>query len=134
MNRSQIREQAIICVYQSLLLKADIYEIINNNIENDQVKRDLFFLNISVNVIEHYEYLKNIIDSKLSGWDFARLGYIEQAILLVGTAELLSEDADKAVIINEAVEYAKKYADYDSFKLINGVLDKVWVKNGQLNH
>lgn len=125
MNRSQKREQAIICVYQSLVLDADIYEVINNNIEDDQVKRDLFFLNITANVIEHLEYLKNVIDDKLQGWDFDRLGYVEQAILLVGVAELLSEEADKAVIINEAVEYTKKYADYDSYKLINGVLDKL---------
>ncbi len=125
MNRSQKREQAIICVYQSLLLDTDIYEIINNNIEDDNVKRDLFFLNITANVIDHYGYLKELVSSKLTEWDFDRLGYVEQAILLVGTAELLSEEADKAVIINEAVEYAKKYADYDSFKLINGVLDRI---------
>lgn len=125
MNRSQKREQAIICVYQALLLDADIYEVINNNIEDDQVKRDLFFLNITANLIEHYDYLKDVIEGKLQGWDFDRLGYIEQAILLVGVAELLSEEADRAVVINEAVEYSKKYADFDSYKLINGVLDKV---------
>ncbi len=125
MTRSQKREQAIICVYQSLLLKSDIYESINNNIEDDNVKSDLFFLNITANLFDHLEYLKNLIEDKLDNWEFDRLGYIEQAILLVGVAELLSEDADKAVIINEAVEYTKKYADYDSFKLINGVLDKI---------
>lgn len=125
MTRSQKREQAIICVYQSLLLKNDIYESINNNVEDDSVKRDLFFLNITANLFDHIEYLKNIIEDKLDNWDFDRLGYIEQAILLVGVAELLSEDADKAVIINEAVEYTKKYADFDSFKLVNGVLDKI---------
>ena len=125
MNRSQKREQAIICVYQSLLLENDIYEVINNNIEDEDTKRDLFFLNITANLMDHLGYLKNLIDEKLENWDFERLGYIEQAILLVGVAELLSEDADKAVIINEAVEYTKKYADYDSFKLINGVLDKI---------
>lgn len=125
MNRSQKREQAIICVYQSLLLDKDIYEVINNNIEDEDTKRDLFFLNITANLMDHLGYLKNLIDEKLENWDFDRLGYVEQAILLVGVAELLSEDADKAVIINEAIEYTKKYADYDSFKLINGVLDKI---------
>lgn len=126
MNRTQTREAAIICVYQSLLLKKDIYEVINNQIDDQKIKSDLFFLNITANLFEHLDYVKNIISDKLQNWDFDRLGYIEQAILLVAVAELLSEDADKAVIINEAIEYTKKYAGHDSFKLVNGVLDKIW--------
>lgn len=125
MKRSEIRENAIICVYQTLLLKNDIVESINNNIDDEKVKKDIFFLNITVNLFDHLQYLKNTIEPLLEDWAFERLGYVEQAILLVGVAELLSEDADKAVIINEAVEYSKKYAGYDSFKLINGVLDRV---------
>ncbi|NLC54272.1 MAG: transcription antitermination factor NusB [Erysipelothrix sp.] len=125
MNRTQIRELGIICVYQSLVLKKDIYEVINNHVEDATVKRDLFFLNITTNLFEHFDYVKNIVSEKLENWEFERLGYIEQAILLVAVVELLSEDADKAVIINEAIEYTKKYADTDSFKLINGVLDKI---------
>ncbi len=129
MNRTQIRELGIICVYQSLLLNKDIYEVINNHVEDEKVKGDLFFLNITTNLFEHFEYLKNIVSEKLDNWEFERLGFIEQAILLVATVELLSKDADKAVIINEAVEYTKKYADADSFRLVNGVLDKIWVRN-----
>ncbi len=129
MNRTQIRELGIICVYQSLVLKKDIYEVINNHVEDATVKRDLFFLNITTNLFEHFDYVKNIVSEKLENWEFERLGYIEQAILLVAVVELLSEDADKAVIINEAIEYTKKYADTDSFKLINGVLDKIWKNN-----
>ncbi len=125
MNRTQKREAGIICVYQSLLLKKDIYEVVNNQIEDQTVKSDLFFLNITVNLFEHLDYVKNIVSEKLENWDFDRLGYIEQAILLVAVVELLSEDADKAVILNEAIEYTKKYASADSFKLINGVLDKI---------
>ncbi|NLY62502.1 MAG: transcription antitermination factor NusB [Erysipelothrix sp.] len=125
MNRTEIREQAIICVYQSLLLNTDIYEVINNQVDDKKVKRDIFFLNITANVIEHKTYLQEMIESKLNNWAFDRLGFLEQAILLVGVAELLSEDADKAVIINEAIEFTKKYAAADSFKLINGLLDQI---------
>lgn len=129
MNRTQIREAGIICVYQSLLLNQDIYDVINNHIEDDKIKGDLFFLNITTNLFEHLDYVKNIIIDKLVNWEFERLGYIEQAILLVAVVEILSEDADKPVIINEAVKYTKKYAGEDSFKLINGVLDQIWKHN-----
>lgn len=125
MNRTQKRELGIICVYQSLLLKKDIYEVINTQVEDQKVKSDLFFLNITANLFEHFDFVKNKVEEKLVNWEFDRLGYIEQAILLVATVELLSEDADKAVIINEAVEYGKKYTDADSYRLINGVLDQL---------
>lgn len=129
MNRTQMREAGMICVYQSLLLKKDIYEVINNQIDDQSVKSDLFFLNITANLFDHIDMVKNIVSEKLDNWEFDRLGHIEQAILLVAVVELLSEDADKAVIINEAIEYTKKYADHDSFRLINGVLDKIWKLN-----
>ena len=125
MSKTQIREAGIICVYQSLLLKKDIYFIINNQIDDVEIKKDLFFLNITANLFEHFDYLKEKISKQLSNWSFERLGYIEQAILLVAAVELLSADADKAVIIDEAVRYAKIYCDDDSYKLINGVLDQL---------
>ncbi|NLC33865.1 MAG: transcription antitermination factor NusB, partial [Erysipelothrix sp.] len=116
---------AIICVYQSILLKCDIFEVISNQVENEKVIKDLFFLNLTANVIEHKPYLTKMVADKLSNWTFDRLGFMEQAILLVAVAELLSEDADKAVVINEAIEYAKKYTAADSYKFINGVLDQL---------
>lgn len=125
MNKTQIREAGIICVYQSLVLNKDIFYIINNQIEDEKLRGDLFFLNITANLFDHFTYVKDVISSKLDNWSFDRLGYVEQAILLVATVELLSEDVDKPVVIDEAVKYAKKYADADSYKLINGVLDQI---------
>lgn len=129
MTRTEVREAGIICVYQSLLLKQDIYEVINNQIDDPAVKGDVFFLNITTNLFEHFDMIKKMISDKLENWEFDRLGYVEQAILMVAVVELLSEDADRAVIINEAIEYTKKYSDQDSYKFVNGVLDKLWKNN-----
>ena len=41
----------------------------------------------------------------------------------LGAYEILVEKTDKAIIINEAVELAKKLADEKSPQFINGVLD-----------
>ena len=48
---------------------------------------------------------------------------IEQAILEMATAELISTDTPKKVVINEAIEIAKEYATDDGYKYINAVLD-----------
>ncbi|CAM3574070.1 transcription antitermination factor NusB [Erysipelothrix urinaevulpis] len=59
----------------------------------------------------------------LNHWRFDRLGYMEQAILILACSELEIGLQDKAIIVNEAVRISKIYADDDSYRLINGVLD-----------
>ncbi|MBN3860340.1 transcription antitermination factor NusB [Neisseriaceae bacterium PsAf] len=51
---------------------------------------------------------------------------IEKAILLIACHELkTSPETPFPVIINESVELAKGYAKEDSYKFINGVLDRL---------
>ncbi len=51
---------------------------------------------------------------------------VEQALLRMGTFELRSRiDVPYKVVINEAVALAKKFGATDSYRYINGVLDKV---------
>lgn len=69
-------------------------------------------------------YIKEIT-SYLNRWQFTRLNYVDQAILLMARAELKLAENDKAVIIDEAVNLAKEFSDVDAFKYINGVLDKL---------
>ena len=65
------------------------------------------------------------ISKHLKRWTFERLNYLDQAILLVGAAELDVKKVDKAIVINEAINLAKEYCDDDAFKYINGVLDQL---------
>lgn len=54
------------------------------------------------------------------------LGAIELSLLRIGTYELSERiDVPYKVVINEAVNLAKKFGATDSFKYINGILDKV---------
>lgn len=58
--------------------------------------------------------------------DIGQLNPIELAILRLGTFELSGRiDIPYRVVINEAVELAKKYGATDSHKYVNGVLDKL---------
>ena len=66
---------------------------------------------------------KNRLDSSVVKW--WRVNYIDQAILLVATSEILTAKVDRAVAIDEAVNIAKEYSDDESFKYINGVLDQI---------
>jgi N utilization substance protein B len=54
------------------------------------------------------------------------LSPIERAVLVIGAWELVHRlDIPYRVVINEAVELAKRYGGTDGYKFVNGVLDRV---------
>ena len=59
------------------------------------------------------------------GWNIDRLDKTGSAILKMGIYELKYTDTPEIVVINEAVELAKKYSDDSVRKIINAVLDKI---------
>jgi N utilization substance protein B len=69
------------------------------------------------------------LDKLLAGlarnWSIARMAIIDRNILRIGAFELEAADAPRNVVINEAIELAKKFSTADSGKFINGILDKI---------
>jgi N utilization substance protein B len=60
-------------------------------------------------------------------WKFERISIIVKLILRYAIWELSIKNVDPALAINEAVELAKGYAEKDSYRFVNGILDS-WVK------
>lgn len=129
-NRKISREKAVIGIYQYLLTECDL-ESIYAYLESESIlvknESNLDFSKSLVNaVIENKNELMAAISEHLkSGWSFERLGYIERAILLVASCEMIKLDMPKTIIINEAVELCKTYCDDESYKYINGVLNSI---------
>jgi N utilization substance protein B len=75
--------------------------------------------------------LENLIkiDAKLQdvsvNWKLSRMSVIDRSVLRLATYELLESDTPTRVVLNEAIELAKKYGAEDSGKFVNGLLDKV---------
>ncbi len=81
-------------------------------------------------IIKAYRDKKDDIDGVIkelaSGWDIDRLFKIDKDILRISITELLFiKDAPVKVVIDEALELAKKYSTDDSPSFINGILAKV---------
>lgn len=66
----------------------------------------------------------------LANWRFERIGVSTKLILRFATWELEQSDTDSRIVINEAVELAKAFAEKDAYKFVNGVLDRL-VKQAQ---
>jgi N utilization substance protein B len=72
--------------------------------------------------------IDNIIQRYAINWDIKRIAIVDRNILRIAIFEIIAIlDIPIKVIINEAIEISKKYSTKDSFKFINGILDKVKV-------
>lgn len=123
-SRHKLRETAMTCLYQSFLLNKDIKQVVYDNTENNEI--DPFLYTVTIDAMKYKQIYIDKINEKLrDDWEFKRLGYIEQAILMMACCELDLETAPKAIVIDEAVTLSKKYCDDEAYKLLNGVLDKL---------
>ena len=67
--------------------------------------------------------LDEIIGKHCENWRFERLAAIDRAILRLAIHEMSSSDTPPKVVLNEAVELAKKFSSKESGAFVNGVLD-----------
>ncbi len=64
-----------------------------------------------------------MVGAHLAGWSWERLGVLERSILKVAAYELMHEtDVPVAVIIDQAVELAKRFCSAEAGALVNGIL------------
>ena len=81
-------------------------------------------------VQEKLSEIDKIINDNTEGWDTARMGKVELAILRLAAYEIVfDEDIPDSVAINEAVEIAKKYGQESSGAFVNAVLGKIVKSN-----
>ncbi len=80
--------------------------------------------------LENNQEIDTILDHCADNWTIQRINKVDLAILRLATTELLfMRDVPSAVIINEAVNMAKKYGIDDSGKFVNGVLGSIYKKH-----
>lgn len=124
-SRSKLRETAMIILYQIDIcrtqnIKYDIDDIIKGNqkIENNFVNE------IVHGVIDNENEIISVANKYLIDWNIERLDKTGSCILKMALYELMKTDTPEIVVINEAIELAKKYSDDSVRKIINAVLDK----------
>ena len=86
-------------------------------------------------IAEAYKNNHKAVDEQiqkfLKGWDISRLVKMDKDILRIAITELLfTKGAPVKVVVDEAVELAKKYSTEDSSSFVNGILANVIVENG----
>ena len=127
MTRHELRYKAMTILYQAFLYDSNNIEYNISDIISEQLEEESKFVNNLVKgVIEHIIEIDELANRYLEDWDILRLGFTDQAIIRMGIYEILWTDTPDVTCIDEAVELAHEYSDEKVFKMINGVLDKVY--------
>ena len=72
------------------------------------------------------EEIDKAIEEAASNWRLDRIAPVDRTILRLGTWELTGEPGTPAaVVLDEAVELAKRFGEADSPAFVNGVLDAI---------
>lgn len=125
-TRSELREKVMTILYQLNLYKVnkithEIDEVIKENVEIENE----FIKDMVYGVTTYYDELTSIANEHLDKWTIDRLDSMGAAILRMSIYEMKYMDTPDLVVINEAIELAKKYSDDAVRKMINAVLDKL---------
>jgi N utilization substance protein B len=85
-------------------------------------------------VADGLEKLDEIIRKASTNWRLERMARVDRNVLRLGAWELLHADGvPRAVILDEAVELAKRFGSEDSGAFVNGVLDRVATDLGRVD-
>ncbi|NIM59171.1 MAG: transcription antitermination factor NusB [Candidatus Aminicenantes bacterium] len=77
-------------------------------------------------IISDQEKIDNIIQQVSEHWRISRMAIVDRNILRMAVFELLYEkNIAPAIIINEAIEIAKKYSGDEAATFVNGILDAI---------
>lgn len=121
-HRSDARERALILLYEAETRGSTLDEVLA-----DQVVRpdDLTRLLVS-GVAEHAGPIDELIAGHARGWTIERMPVIDRNVLRLAVFELVGRaEVPVAVVIDEAVELAKRFSTDDSGRFVNGVLSAI---------
>ena len=85
-----------------------------------------FAVKIFRGTVDHLAELDDMIQAQAENWRLSRMAVVDRNIIRMSVYEFLHEtDTPKLVIIDEAIEIAKKFGTQKSSQFINGILDGI---------
>src|SRR5215210_2271932 len=89
------------------------------------VPRD-FSNNLALGAISHLDEIDNLIKKRAENWRIQRMAVVDRNILRLAIYEFLYEsETPKTVVINEALEIARRFSTFEATQFINGILDAI---------
>lgn len=127
MSRRRSRERALQSLYQMDIGQVPLAEALEHVLaESSKPVDEPFLRKIVEGTYEHKTELDEIIDRYSVGWETERMPSVDRNVLRIAAFEFIYHpETPEGVVVNEAVELAKKYSTEESGKFVNGILGKM---------
>lgn len=130
-SRNQQQEYALYVIYSALVYrKAELDfapdQSLSDLTEIDYYENDIFLRELVIKSLINLDHIIVELTPHLVKWKFDRLNMLSQAILIMSYAHYFYvEKIDKAIVINIAIKFAKRFVPGEDYKYINAILDRV---------
>lgn len=127
-QRRKAREFALQILFQYDLADGNIGEIMESFWKDKKVNQKTisFCSKLVSGTIDKISEIDEKISLHSLNWKLERMSTVDRNVLRIATYELLFlKETPPPVVINEAIEVAKKFGTEDSAKFINGILDAI---------
>lgn len=126
--RRKARELALQMLYQHDLSgnSADTIVSTFEDLQKSKASTREFATKIFKGTLDHLEKIDEMIVAQADNWRLSRMAVVDRNIIRMSIYEFLHEhDTPKLVIIDEAIEIAKRFGTQKSSQFINGILDGI---------
>lgn len=92
--------------------------------ELDAATRE-FANRLAVTALRELETVDEKIRSRAEHWRIERMAIVDRNVLRLAVYEFLYEQTPHTVVINEALEIARRFSTFEATQFINGILDAI---------
>ncbi|MCS6884866.1 MAG: transcription antitermination factor NusB [Acidobacteriota bacterium] len=132
--RRKARECALQMLFQYDLARPSVDELIDtyweeiSDLSQNEYYEEIkdFASQLARGTIEHLAEIDSWISRRTKHWRIPRMAVVDRNLLRMAVYEFLYRpDIPKTVVINEALEIARRFSTYEATQFINGVLDAI---------
>ena len=131
-RRRQARVAALRALYRAEVVGDPLAEVAADVARDESLPPEVreYAARLAGLVAEHGARIDEILRGALLRWELKRVAVLDRCVLRIATAELLFEPGiPTEVVLDEAIEIAKRFGAAESGRFVNGVLDRVAREN-----
>ena len=129
-TRRKARESALQMMFSADVINPDSKDLTENywnelgDADSDPKTRE-FANNLVTGALSNKTVIDDRIRTRAEHWRIERMAIVDRNVLRLAVYEFLFEDTPHTVVINEALEIARRFSTFEATQFINGILDAI---------